>query len=155
VRRQLSFYSVIGCAEAVLLMVVIPVAGAAASKGARLDPAATTRKSGSVKLSLTPSGSLLWRFESLLHREFGIRGVCSPAVAPNRETAVNLPGQTNDCTPLSKYALYQYVFKTVENSCLSLSSRKLSLGALGNNAMPIEIGGRVFTCGGNDPEYLF
>jgi len=91
VRRQLSFYSVIGCAEAVLLMVVIPVAGAAASKGARLDPASTTGKSGSVKLSLTPSGSLLWRFESLLHREFGIRGVRSPAVAPNRETAVNLP----------------------------------------------------------------
>src|ERR1035441_9183656 len=124
-------------------MVVIPVAGAAASKGARLDPAATTRKSGSVKLSLTPSGSLLWRFESLLHREFGIRGVCSPAVAPNRETAVNLPRQTNDCTPLSKYALYQYVFKTVENSCLSLSSRKLSLGARGNNAMTIDSGGRA------------
>ena len=76
-------------------------------------------------------------------------------MALNRETAVNLPKQANDCTPLSKYALYQYVFKTVENSCLSLSSRKLSLGALGNNAMPIEIGGRVFACGGNDPEYLF
>jgi hypothetical protein len=132
---------------AALAFSVVVVAGASPTRGKfRAEPSGIT---------LTDSGTLTLRFESLLREEFGTRPVCTLSVPVEREASLDFPLQNNDCAPLARYNPYFYTFRSTEVPHLRLISKKLVPGSLGDYAVPIKIGAYFVECSTAPLKYLF
>ncbi len=94
---------------------------------------------------LSVKGRLLWQFEALLHDTFGNRRVCTSGRERQSFTAGN-------CSPLSVYSPYFYVFTGAHSSSFHLSRK--TVGGFGNYPTPMTVRGLYVACNARETEFL-
>lgn len=116
----------------------IAVVALAVSFALAQAPAAGTISQPSRLPLLSREGTLVWRFEGLLHRIFGNRTVW---VAHGNNFSC-----AGSCGPLAKYSPYRYVFRRSRAAGFILASRHFRAGAFGNYAAPLLVRGEAVAC---------
>ena len=92
---------------------------------------------------LSPTGSVRWNFEALLHQKLGSKDACT---GPSSTGQVDFPLQNNGCSPLSIYSPFFYTFEGLGRSRFHLMGRWFNAATWELDAGPVLIGGRLIAC---------
>jgi len=117
-----------------------------------IDPAHSAAPRTGPPPGLSSHGRLLWNFEALLWKQFGsggVEGICNWYRDPR--TPWNF---VNECTPLSDFSTYRYVFAQPHGSAFHLASSYRHYLIFGNYPVPVLIRGRLIACDVHERRFL-